>query len=500
MFIGDGAKLVRDAFALAHEKAPAIIFIDELDAIGTKRFDSDKCFETGTRLRLYNGDTIAVDSLVGGEQLMGPDGAPRAVVPASVVRGRAQLYTITPKWTGAAPFTVTGNHVLVLIVNDKPFMRELDGGRGRVEWWEPQTVGAPVRRSHTTSSRAAREELRELLSEWEPIEFDITVDDFLQLPQNTRVNAAKLFAAPAVTFAATAASPRLRTVLSTVMGVTPSAEQLAWIAWYLGMWVTDGAKRDESVSHGGAAPPDPHHHHEIFARLLQYQSLFGESVRPFHEGLSSAGNAKYRFAFGINTVARRVLDAYGLIGNKHIPMAWICDTVEVRRRILAGIIDGDGHYSAGNDYLIPGKDQAVVQGYKVMAASLGLRNSKLSITRCVNEDGEEYRGFCVALSGHMWDVVQYCTATCKRCPQPGTAGYVEKQCDSRCYGFTIKKESAASDYYGFAVSGNDRRFLLADFTVTHNVRQLSSTAPASPLLIPPLSHLPLCCCCVRQVG
>ncbi len=42
MYIGDGAKLVRDAFALAREKAPAILFIDELDAIGTKRFDNDK--------------------------------------------------------------------------------------------------------------------------------------------------------------------------------------------------------------------------------------------------------------------------------------------------------------------------------------------------------------------------------------------------------------------------------------------------------------------------
>jgi 26S proteasome regulatory subunit T5 len=41
MFIGDGAKIVRDAFALAKEKQPAIIFIDELDAVGTKRFDSD---------------------------------------------------------------------------------------------------------------------------------------------------------------------------------------------------------------------------------------------------------------------------------------------------------------------------------------------------------------------------------------------------------------------------------------------------------------------------
>eukprot|EP00210_Caulerpa_lentillifera_P005133 g4905.t1 len=41
MFIGDGAKMVRDAFALAKEKSPCIIFIDEIDAVGTKRFGSE---------------------------------------------------------------------------------------------------------------------------------------------------------------------------------------------------------------------------------------------------------------------------------------------------------------------------------------------------------------------------------------------------------------------------------------------------------------------------
>lgn len=41
MYIGEGANLIREAFVLAREKAPSIIFIDEIDAIGTKRFDSD---------------------------------------------------------------------------------------------------------------------------------------------------------------------------------------------------------------------------------------------------------------------------------------------------------------------------------------------------------------------------------------------------------------------------------------------------------------------------
>jgi len=42
MYIGDGAKIVRDAFALAKEKGNAIIFIDELDAVGGKRHGGEE--------------------------------------------------------------------------------------------------------------------------------------------------------------------------------------------------------------------------------------------------------------------------------------------------------------------------------------------------------------------------------------------------------------------------------------------------------------------------
>jgi proteasome regulatory subunit len=39
-YIGEGARLVREVFELAREKSPAIIFIDELDAVAAKRTDS----------------------------------------------------------------------------------------------------------------------------------------------------------------------------------------------------------------------------------------------------------------------------------------------------------------------------------------------------------------------------------------------------------------------------------------------------------------------------
>jgi len=38
-FIGEGAKLVKEIFELAREKAPSIVFIDEIDALAAKRID-----------------------------------------------------------------------------------------------------------------------------------------------------------------------------------------------------------------------------------------------------------------------------------------------------------------------------------------------------------------------------------------------------------------------------------------------------------------------------
>src|SRR5438045_4104465 len=39
-YLGDGPKLVRNIFDVAKQYSPSIVFIDEVDAIGSKRYDS----------------------------------------------------------------------------------------------------------------------------------------------------------------------------------------------------------------------------------------------------------------------------------------------------------------------------------------------------------------------------------------------------------------------------------------------------------------------------
>ena len=456
-----------------------------------------KCFTRGTRLRLFNGDTVAVEDIIGGEQLMGDDGLPRSVTPGSLVhhvpaavraRGQVQqkMYRITPRWEGAEPFTVNGAHILVLVNSGKPQVVQ-DRARWQVRLWEVDTADNSMHErvwaSYPTHDEAQDEVDQLMLSSWQPLEWEVSVEDFLMSGREAQ-RRSKLIACEAITFT-NPLRHTLRQVMWQEMGQQwPSPAQLHYMAWWLGMWVTNGMSDRPSISQGGEPRPMPHHHADIMDRLRDYQQLFNEPVTRTFDKWSTAGYPAWFFNYGRGSLAGRVLQRYGLLSNargKRIPRALICDKLAVRQRFLAGVIDGDGYYLVtSNVYELQAKHRRVITGYKELAATLGLRNSAVHPHVCTDQHtGKQYHGHCIILSGHMWDVVQHCVATYKRCPAPGTANYVEKNKDSRCYGFTVT-ELPEAEYFGFAVHGGvNRRFLLEDYTVTHNV--CSSTPPAAPL-------------------
>lgn len=126
MFIGDGAKLVRDAFELAKEKAPAIIFIDELDAIGTKRFDSDKSGDREvqrTMLELLNQlDGFGSDDRI---KVIAATNRIDILDPALLRSGRLDRKIEFPLPTEDARAQILGIHSRKMNVSDKVNFEEL---------------------------------------------------------------------------------------------------------------------------------------------------------------------------------------------------------------------------------------------------------------------------------------------------------------------------------------------------------------------------------------
>lgn len=94
MYVGVGARRIRELFAAARKQAPAIVFIDELDAIGGKRKASDQHFHKQTLNQLLT----ELDGFATGEGiiLIGATNFPESLDKALVRPGRFDRHVVVP--------------------------------------------------------------------------------------------------------------------------------------------------------------------------------------------------------------------------------------------------------------------------------------------------------------------------------------------------------------------------------------------------------------------
>ena len=142
MFVGMGAAKVRDLFKQAKEKAPCIVFIDEIDAIGKKRegqiSGSDEREQTLNQL-LTEMDGFEENS---GVILLAATNRPESLDPALTRPVRfdrrvpVQKITIVPRTSGALGYTMQvdeGDHYLMSKEETENKVATLTGGRAAEE-------------------------------------------------------------------------------------------------------------------------------------------------------------------------------------------------------------------------------------------------------------------------------------------------------------------------------------------------------------------------------
>ena len=98
MFVGVGAARVRDLFAEARKQAPAIIFIDEIDAIGQRRAGSGAVVANDEREQTLNQLLAEMDGFdVGtGIVVLGATNRPEVLDPALLRPGRFDRQVVIP--------------------------------------------------------------------------------------------------------------------------------------------------------------------------------------------------------------------------------------------------------------------------------------------------------------------------------------------------------------------------------------------------------------------
>lgn len=152
-----------------------------------------------------------------------------------------------------------------------------------------------------------------------------------------------------------------------------------------------------------------------------------------------------------------------LIKNKHIPNIFKCNSREVRLNVLAGIIDTDGSITnCKTGFEIIQKNKVLFYDIMYLARSLGFscykaKCFKKSTNSKIQTNSESY--YRMGIFGEGIHEIP------TKLPQKKSQQ--RKQIKNVLnYGITVKSIGMGK-YYGFEIDGN-KRFVLGDFSVTHN--------------------------------
>ena len=217
--------------------------------------------------------------------------------------------------------------------------------------------------------------------------------------------------------------------------------------YLLGLWLGDGSSAKPQISNQDAC-------------ILQYLS---KKLLDYDCYLNYSSKYDYYFT-SLNTTNKimQYLQGFQLINNKHIPHIYKCNSKENRLKLLAGLIDSDGHYNKkGNYYEITQKNNQLSNDIIFLCRSLGFAcYSKKCKKSCMYKDQKregEYNRITI-----YGDNLEKIPVLCLR-----KKARERKQIKNALVSGIKVKSLGRGNYYGFELDKN-HKYILGNFIVTHN--------------------------------
>lgn len=229
-------------------------------------------------------------------------------------------------------------------------------------------------------------------------------------------------------------------------------------AYLLGLWLGDGTSTRPELTN-------------IEPEVADYVVAYGEAIGLPAKVVDPIDRCRRITLTGRRGDPNPLLDAlrsFGLIGNKHIPRAYLTASRIDRLHLLAGLIDTDGSLSCGG-FEISTKRDRLRDDVLFLARSLGFAAYSRTGEKTCSNNGATGTYHRIFISGDIGLVP--CRVARKQAAPRRQAKSV------LVTGITVEP-IGEGDYFGFEIDG-DRLFLLGDFTVTHNTFMSSRFHPVA---------------------
>lgn len=446
----------------------------------------DGCFAKGTPIVKWDGHYSMAEDIKVGDILVGDDGTPRVV--EELCSGGDEM------------FEVTQGKGMTYVVNSKHKLALKFSGEKSIHWSESENAWKVRwfdRDEHIMKSKKSRvdalsnkEKAFSTLKAFcvENLHFDevieMTVDDYNKLTEPVKKHLMGFKS----------------------QGIHWEPKNVPLNPYLLGLWLGDGINDGMSFAVNPEADPEILQfllewceqnnaeliHDEAYRfRIRRREVALGRLAIGRGASCSECKGCKEKKCslcdlpekpydhepiMGLLNPLKGQLDKYGLPRNsKFIPDDYLINSREVRLQLLAGLIDTDGY--VGNDgkrIQISQANHNLGKQIEFLASSLGfavhvdiLKKHQVPFPNMVGKRDypDHYR---VSISGeHLSEIPTRISR--KKCVDSTSTK------DELRTSITVKSIGKGT-YYGWSVSGPNRRFLLADFTVARNCDQMWCTS------------------------